>query len=367
MRHTSLALDTFGSLKGLGKRFGTSDAFSSISSCRVHLQNSWLEIKRWLTMASSLLREKITIKFSTNAVEKMAWRGRNKNLVREASVAQQWSATETKKDEALDSENAAVLALLQGLAIRRRLAQIDPNNPQWKIDAVNILDQIGDTYLNEGMRCRAITAYEESLAIRCRLAEIEPRNPRWTLDVARCLNKLGDVKLDLRDSHGALAVYERSLVVQRSLLKINPNNTRWQFGIAETLEKIGDLRVAVGQENGALAAYEEMLAIDRELVAMDGSPAEWQLNLSLSLDRAGNVKLALGDLLAAAEAYEESLAIRRQLVELDQPDAHWAQYVAWSLEKIEDLRRVAAALDCDVAQAVDGCDIDMRVACATVS
>src|SRR5262249_19565111 len=101
------------------------------------------------------------------------------------------------------------------LAIRRRLAKVDPCNTQWRHDEACLLDQIGNEYRNARMKRQAIAAYEASLAVLRHLAEIDPRNTQRQLDVAISLNKLGDVKLDGVDSWGAITCYQANVAIWR--------------------------------------------------------------------------------------------------------------------------------------------------------
>jgi tetratricopeptide (TPR) repeat protein len=225
------------------------------------------------------------------------------------------------------------------LAIRRRLAKVDPRNTQWQHDEACLLDQIGNEYRNAGMKRQAIAAYEASLAVLRHLAEIDPRNTQRQLDVAVSLNKLGDVKLDGVDSWGAITSYEASAAIWRHLLTIEPNKAHWQSNVAQNLEKIGDIKLAAGDNQGALTSYQEMLTIDRELVERDGSNIEWQRTLSFSLERMGDVRLALGHAMSAVTAYEESLAIRRRLIELDDSNIQWPEEVLYIIKKVDHAKR----------------------------
>ena len=224
------------------------------------------------------------------------------------------------------------------LAIRRRLAKVDPHNAQWQHDEACLLDQIGDEYRNAGMKRQAIGAYEASLAVLRHLAEIDPRNTQRQLDVAISFNKLGDVKLDGFDSWGAITCYQASLAIWRQLCRREPNNACWHSNIAQNLEKIGDIRFAAGDSRGALTAYEEMLEVDRELVEIDGTNIEWQLNLSSSLERTGDARLALDNAISAVAAYEESVAIRRRLIELGL-NSQWTDEVSFIIKKIDQAKR----------------------------
>jgi tetratricopeptide (TPR) repeat protein len=240
-----------------------------------------------------------------------------------------------------DESSGALAIYEESLTLRRRLAEIDPRNNQWRRDAAYFLDRIGDEYRKVGMRERAIAAYEESLAVWRHLANIDRRNPQLQLNISECQDKLGDLKLGAADGMGALAAYEESLTIRRHLSKDTPSNPSRQLNVAGSLEKIGDLKLAAGDAQGALTAYREMLSIDRVLVAIDGSNSEWQRNLSLSLERFGDVTLAVGNTVAAVAAYEQTVALRRRLAASDKTNIQWQKELSASLEKISRLKRWA--------------------------
>ena len=240
-----------------------------------------------------------------------------------------------------DESSGALAIYEESLTLRRRLAEIDPRNNQWRRDAAYFLDRIGDECRKVGMRERAIAAYEESLAVWRHLANIDRRNPQLQLNISECQDKLGDLKLGAADGMGALAAYEESLTIRRHLSKDTPSNPSRQLNVAGSLEKIGDLKLAAGDAQGALTAYREMLSIDRVLVAIDGSNSEWQRNLSLSLERFGDVTLAVGNTVAAVAAYEQTVALRRRLAASDKTNIQWQKEVSASLEKISRLKRWA--------------------------
>src|SRR6476619_2563910 len=240
-----------------------------------------------------------------------------------------------------DESSGALAIYEESLTLRRRLAEIDPRNNQWRRDAAYFLDRIGDECRKVGMRERAIAAYEESLAVWRHLANLDRRNPQLQLNISECQDKLGDLKLGAADGMGALAAYEESLTIRRHLSKDTPSNPSRQLNVAGSLEKIGDLKLAAGDAQGALTAYREMLSIDRVLVAIDGSNSEWQRNLSLSLERFGDVTLAVGNTVAAVAAYEQTVALRRRLAASDKANIQWQREVSASLEKISRLKRWA--------------------------
>ena len=238
-----------------------------------------------------------------------------------------------------DESSGALAIYEESLTLRRRLAEIDPRNNQWRRDAAYFLDRIGDEYRKVGMREQATAAYEESLTVWRHLAKIDRRNRQLQLNISECLDKLGELKLGAANGIEALAAYEESLTIRRHLSKDDPSNPSRQLNVAGSLEKIGDLKLAAGDAQGALAAYGEMVSIDRALVAIDCSNSEWQRNLSLSLERFGDARLTVGDTVAAVAAYEQTVALRRRLAASDKTNTQWQKEVSASLEKISRLKR----------------------------
>jgi tetratricopeptide (TPR) repeat protein len=232
-------------------------------------------------------------------------------------------------------------AYRDSLAIRRRLAELDPTNAQWRHDEACILDHIGNVNRKAGEAQDAIAAYAESVAILRQLANLARRDRQRQLNVTMSLKKLGDVKLEAADHKGAIAAYKECVVFWRRILKTDPDNARWLSRFVETLERIGDLKLEAGDNNAALGAYEEMLSVDRQLVGIDASNAERRWNLSLSLERIGEVNLILGNLDAAGAAYDESLIIRHRFVDAD-PCALWQDGIARMQKKIVEFREAKA-------------------------
>ena len=100
----------------------------------------------------------------------------------------------------MDQRMGELAAYEESLAIRRRLARIDPSNAQWRHDEACILDGIGNVYRKVGKSQEAIAAYEEGVAIWRQLAKLDPRNHHRQLTISISLKKLGDVKLEAADS-----------------------------------------------------------------------------------------------------------------------------------------------------------------------
>jgi tetratricopeptide (TPR) repeat protein len=115
---------------------------------------------------------------------------------------------------------AQMLAMYEDkLATRRRLADIDPTNPQWRCDEAGILATIGIEYRNADLSEPAISAFQESCIILRELADLDPRNSHLHRHLSASLAELAKARFDVGDFEGALANQEECLLINRKLRK----------------------------------------------------------------------------------------------------------------------------------------------------
>ena len=69
----------------------------------------------------------------------------------------------------------------------------------------------------------ALANYDESLTIRRRLADTDPSNIQWRADEAYVLQRIGDLKRTAGDNQGALAAFEEGLAIARGFAAADPN------------------------------------------------------------------------------------------------------------------------------------------------
>jgi len=231
----------------------------------------------------------------------------------------------------------ALLAYRESLAVRKSLAEADPENTVWQRDLSVSKERIGDVLRDQGDLAGALAAYRESLSVIRRLAEADPSDAGRQRDLSVSHNKAGDVLRDQGDLAGALAAYRESLAVRKRLAEADPSNEGCQRDLSVSYERTGNVRLAQGDLPGALAAYRESLAVRKRLAESDPSNAGWQRDLSVSQEKIGDVLLAQGDLAGALAAYRESLAVSKRLAQADPSNAGWQRDLSVSQEKIGDV------------------------------
>src|SRR3954453_6174854 len=86
---------------------------------------------------------------------------------------------------------ASMLAIYHDkLATRRRLANLDPTNPQWQSDQAEILGLIATEFRHAGLVQRAIRPFEESCSILRALTDLDPRNSNLRRHLSTNLTQL---------------------------------------------------------------------------------------------------------------------------------------------------------------------------------
>ena len=233
---------------------------------------------------------------------------------------------------------AAMKAYQEGLAIRRNLAQRDPDNTGWQIDLSGNLNRIGNLNLDAGDVPGALAAYREALTIARKLAQRDPNNIEWQRDLVLLLNNIGTGKLRTDDAPGALEAYEEALTLARNLAQRDPDDIALQRYLSGILQSVGDLKVQTGDDPGALAAYQEGMIIARAMAQRDPDNTEWQDNLAKSLTNIADFELQTPDVPGALVAYQEGLTIRRNLVRRDPDNAVWQSSLAYILDRIGDAK-----------------------------
>ena len=176
--------------------------------------------------------------------------------------------------------------------MRRRLANLDPSNPQWRSDEAEILGLIAMEFRHAGLVERAIRPFEESCAILRELTDLDPRNSDLRRHFSMNLAHLAKARLELGDQQGALANHEECRLIHRKASRHRASYTD-QCAVVDNLASVADLRYQAGDDEGALQAYEELVPQERELLSRDPLKLSLQWNLSRTLDRVGDVKLSL--------------------------------------------------------------------------
>jgi tetratricopeptide (TPR) repeat protein len=171
------------------------------------------------------------------------------------------------------------------------------------------LNAIGDVQVDQGDLTAALTSYRASLAIRERLAKIDPGNAEWQRDLSISHDRVGNVQRAQGDLPAALTSYRASLAIRERLAKVDPGNAGWQRDLSLSHEKLGDVQVDQGDLTAALTSYRASLAIRERLAKTDPGNAQWQRDLIVSYVKLSDVT---GDKTYDVQALKIVLAMQKR-------------------------------------------------------
>ena len=236
----------------------------------------------------------------------------------------------------------AMASYQASMAIRKRLAEADPDNAGWQRDLAVSHIKIGNVLVDQGNLEKAMASYRASHAIFKPLAAADPDNDHWQRDLAVSHEKIGNALVDQRNLVKAMASYRASMAISKRLAEAEPDNAGWQRNLAVSHEKIGNVLIARRHFAGALASYRASHAIFKRLAAADPDNTGWQRDLSASHIKIGNALVAQGRLAEALASYRASMAIRKRLAEADPGNTGWQRSLSVSHEKIAMWKKLVA-------------------------
>jgi tetratricopeptide (TPR) repeat protein len=189
------------------------------------------------------------------------------------------------------------------IEISRSLAA-DLSNRERQKEFGDILVEAGNLLL-QGNSVEAIGDFQDALAIRRKIAALEQNDPQSQFLVSLTLNQLASAEAKMGDNAGALAAFQEGLDILDKLLATNPNNGLWQRASGIRLTGIGDVKSSQNDKDGALAAYLNAADHFRKATAIAPNNLEWQLELATDLQKIA----ALSDTTSARAALQEELTV----------------------------------------------------------
>ena len=138
-------------------------------------------------------------------------------------------------------------------------------NTEWQRDLSVSYDRVGDMHKANGDGVSALKAYEDGLAIAKKLAELDPKHTEWQRDLSVSHNKVGDMHKANGDGVSALKAYEESLAIRKKLAELNPEIVEWQTDLVVSYYKLSTIQVDKTQEllGEALAILKRLHAENR--------------------------------------------------------------------------------------------------------
>ena len=177
--------------------------------------------------------------------------------------------------------------------------------------------RVGEVLQAQGKLEEAQAAFAEYLAISRRLAKRDRNNPGWQRDLALAHGRVGEVLRAQGKLEKAQAASAEYLAISRRLAKRDPSNAGWQRDLSVSYIKVGDVHSAQGDLTAALKSYRDSLGIAEKLAKQDPGNAGWQSHLAWVSWRTGSAwaQVEPKSKNEAREMVEKGRDILRQLKE----------------------------------------------------
>src|SRR5262249_36722783 len=114
-------------------------------------------------------------------------------------------------------------------------------NTDWQRDLSFSFDNVAKVLADQGRLDEALEAYRNSLAIRERLAAVNPGNTDWQRDLSFSFDNIAKVLADQGRLDEALEAHRDSLAIAERLATVDSSNTEWQNDIQYSADRIGGL------------------------------------------------------------------------------------------------------------------------------
>lgn len=205
----------------------------------------------------------------------------------------------------LGDMNGAFQSYQKALAIREKLALLNPNDTVTRDDLADSYGSVADIYWGKGDYTSALEFYNKALLITVKKETLAGR-----------YYYVGQTLLKMGDATGALESFQKSLEINQAMVSAEPGNTRYSHALATSYLKIGDVYFDAENYVDALL-YHQKAADLYEPVVSNKEDAVIQRTYSLFLNRVASDKKGLGDAASAINLHLKAVAMLKKLLDAD--------------------------------------------------
>lgn len=196
------------------------------------------------------------------------------------------------------------------LELGNRLVALDDTSTDWLMEKAYAHTNLGAYHSALGELTEARRHFEASLVIKRRVADLEPEDPDRKEGLASGLAWLMDTRDVEGDLDGALATAREVVALRRTVLRIRPEHADSKVVLCFGLGRMGALETEAGHLEEASASLDAMLGHARELEALDPANPAYMRERGVAHQLRGQLMRLRGEL-GRAEA--EFAASRRIL------------------------------------------------------
>jgi hypothetical protein len=227
-------------------------------------------------------------------------------------------------------------ALTEFLEARRTTAAqlaVEPNDPERLFSQAQAEFWVAQAQRRSGRLADAESGFRRYAALAQRLLELQPNNPDWLMEASYAESNLGVLRLrDRNDPAGAQRLFKAALTRNRAAVALRPDERDYRWDLADAYAWLADSQRAQGDFAAARTSRQAQIEILQQLLSKDSRDAEVtgallgaelglaQVDLESGLPRLAIDRLipalAQAERLAAADPSNEDNAQRRVVVAL---------------------------------------------------
>ncbi|TWT45539.1 Serine/threonine-protein kinase PrkC [Phycisphaerae bacterium RAS1] len=221
----------------------------------------------------------------------------------------------------LNDSAGAMASYEKALALRRKLLEADPKNPERLRSLSKTQLNIGDMLNVVGRLQDGLAQYDASRALIQPLYDAAPGDPRLIRDLAIVLDRIANGHEQMGRFDAALDAVRASRELHRQFLKALPENKGRRTNLASADMHLGDILLNLGRPGEALECYRSAAGQLAALADEDPANTRRQRDVALAQERIGNAAFELGCYDDALPIYERRVETARQLLEADPTNA----------------------------------------------
>jgi tetratricopeptide (TPR) repeat protein len=233
----------------------------------------------------------------------------------------------------------------KALAIRQRLAELDPSNAEARRELANGYSSLSSVLNVSGDSAAAMSNSKKAVDILEALQSANPGNSQILHDMAVAYQYLGNAYVVTEDWQHVAECRRKTLAIYQGQLAVTPTDGSTQRNVSLTLTALGAVLAKLRDREGALRYFRQAIAMDERAAAADPRSEQLQSDLAASYYGLGFVLAELGDPDQALVYYRKSLPIREALLARDPHDARKQMRLANNYQDIGKLLNRRGELD----------------------
>lgn len=223
------------------------------------------------------------------------------------------------------------------------------NNISQDIRALKYLStsygRLGDVEYSVGNATAAREWFKKAMELRKKLYEAMPEDVMNQKNLSSSYRRLGDLEKDSGNVTAARQWFEKAMEIRKKLAEMLTENVEAQRGLSVLYIRLGDLEKDSGNLEGERSWYEKAMEIFKRLADFMPENVEAQRNLSTSYRRLGDLENIAGNTTAAKDWYEKAMEIFKRLATSMPENIEAQKNLSASYRRLGNIERAAGNAD----------------------